>query len=281
MAFRDLLLHIGTYPNPTSAAAIDQAVGLAKGIGGTLSALALTVAIPLRSNFAADALIGLSDMARDEEAKSREARSLDLEHFSTRAAGAGVCGEIITLQVDVFDIAAHAATAARTHDLSILPLGALPEEQDEVAQALIFDSGRPVLLFRAERGEPAAAPPHRVVVAWDGSRCSARAMGDALPILKLAKEVQLLTVKSPSHATGAPVLQAVRHLAAHGVKASVQEVEALGRSVGQVLEAELWERPAQLLVMGAYGHSRLRELVLGGASEHMIRLAPIPIFLSH
>ena len=282
MAFRDLLLHVSTYPEATSPQAIDHAVRWAVGLGGTLSVLALTVAIPVRSNRAADALIGLTEMAREEEAKSRDACDGDLSYFVVQAKSAGVHGEVLTAQAHLFEVAEHLVTAARTRDLCILPLGAPHDEEDDVARSVIFTSGRPVLLFR---GEPATLPgegPQRVVVAWDGSRCAARAMADAMPMLVQARDVQLLAVGPESaKPTTAPLLDALRHLKAHGVRASVHEVAADGRPVGVALEAELLDRPADLLVMGAYGHSRLRELVLGGATEHMIRVAPTPIFLSH
>lgn len=282
MAFRDLLLHVSTYPEATPSQAIDRAVHWAMGLGGTLSVLALTVDIPVRSNRAADALIGLTEMAREEEAKSRDARDFDLSYFVVQATTAGVLGEVLTARARLFEVAEHLVTAARTRDLCILPLGAPYEEEDDVARSVIFNSGRPVLLFRGEPSKLAGEGPQRIVVAWDGSRCAARAMADAMPMLVQARDVQLLAVGPESvKSTTAPLLDALRHLKAHGVRATVHEIAAGGRSVGAALETELRDRPADLLVMGAYGHSRLRELVLGGATEHMIRVAPTPIFLSH
>lgn len=282
MAFRDILLNISTYPEPTPPAAIDHAVQVAASMGGSLSALAITVSIPVAHNRAADALVGLSAIARDEEAKSRRASSADLAHFTAQATAAGVLGDTLSAECHLYEVAKALATAARTRDLCIVPLGAPLEGRTEIAEGVIFGSGRPVLLFGPQSFERPRSIQGRVVVAWDGSRSAARAMADAMPILTRAKDVQVLVVEPEARNTlKAPAFEALRHLKAHQVNASLHEISGHGRSVGDAIETALSERSADLLVMGAYGHSRLRELVLGGATEHMIRTAPVPIFLSH
>jgi nucleotide-binding universal stress UspA family protein len=282
MPLNDILLHIDSYPEAAPAAAIEQAVGFAAAVGGTISALAVSVDIPLHSNRVADYLIHLSDMVADEEAKSLQACRASLEQFKSQAQAAGVLGQALLEKSDLYLLSDHVAQRARTRDLCIVPLAGPYDGQMEVVEAVLFNSGRPVLVFRAGEASLSPLAPATVVVAWDGSRCAARAMADALPILKLARQVRILTVldEKPSAAAGVGA-DALRHLAAHGIAAQLDEVAAAGRRIGEVLDAYLGQLQPDLLVMGGYGHTRLREIVLGGATEHALYHLKSPLFMSH
>ena len=124
--------------------------------------------------------------------------------------------------------------------------------------------------------------PSSVMLAWDGSRAAARAMGDALPLMVNAREVRILTVtnEKPDASSGLGK-DAARHLKAHGVNVVIDEINAAGRHIGQVLQDHAIKCQSDLLVMGAYGRSRMREFILGGATEHMLREPNVPLFLSH
>lgn len=282
MALNDILLHIDSYPEATPKAAIDQAVGFAASLGGTLSALAVTVSIPVESNRLADYLIHLSDMAREQEASSLAACHDSLAYFKTQAGSAGVLGQALLETADLYQLSDHVALRARTRDLCIVPLAGPYDGQVEVVEAAIFGSGRPVVVFRAGEASLSPLPPAKVVVAWDGSRCAARALADALPILEQTPNVRILTILNEKPAAVAGLgADVVRHLAAHGVSASVDEVDAAGRPIGQVLDVYLAEQQPDLMVMGAYGHSRMREFILGGATEHMLHALRAPLFLAH
>jgi len=282
MALNDILLHIDSFPEPTPNDAIDQAVAFAAAIGGTLSALAAQVQIPLRSNRVADYLIHLSDIVHEQEANSTAAAHASLEHFKSRAEAAGVLGEALLQKGDIYLQADRVARRARTRDLCIVPLAGPFEAQMVVVEAALFSSGRPVLVFRAGEASLPAHAPTSVVLAWDGGACAARAMADALPILKLAEQVRILTIlnEKPSAVAGLGA-DALRHLKAHDVAAEIDEVVAAGRPIGAVLDAYLADRRPELLVMGGYGHSRLRETLLGGATEHALNNLKSPVFLSH
>jgi nucleotide-binding universal stress UspA family protein len=282
MAFRDLLLHIDTYPTPTPEAAIEEAVLLAASLGGMVTGLAFEIEIALHSNRLADYLIGLSAMAAAEEARGRQACQDVLVHFIARAKDAGVYKDAISAKASHYDVARDVAKVARTYDLCLLPLVDGPDGQLEIAQSVVFESGRPVLTFRQDTAAALTRGPKEVVVAWDGSRNAARAMSDALPILVRAKHVRILTVLNEKSGvlstTGA---QARRHLAAHGVNATLDEVDASGETIGTAFDRYLERTAPDLLVMGAYGHSRAQEFLIGGATQHMLARPPCPVLLSH
>jgi len=282
MAFEDILLHIDSYPEPTSPAAVEQVVRLVKGLGGRLSALAVQVRFPLESNAVLDAVIGLGGMIKEEEARSRTACLQSLEHFTATAKAAGVYRDTHLEVADLYDFSGHVALRARTHDICIVPLAADHEGQQEVAQAAIFGSGRPVLVFQSDSGPFAAGNFRKVVVAWDGGLSAARAMAEALPILTRATEVRLLQILNEKPDGKVPrAAEAARHLSAHGVAALVDEIDAAGRTIGVVLDDYLAIQAPDLLVMGAYGRSRVREMILGGATRHMLTRPGLPVFMVH
>jgi nucleotide-binding universal stress UspA family protein len=175
---------------------------------------------------------------------------------------------------------------ARLRDLTILPMpeGTYVTQLDAqwYAETLIFDSGHPVIVLAQDRQgfEPVAFD--NVMVAWDKGRAASRAIADAMPILQAAKRVHLLTVlgEKPivSKRSGAELAE---HLAAHGADISLKELYAAGRAIGKVLEDEVRANHLDLLVMGAYGRSRLREFILGGATKSVLTHPPTALFLSH
>ncbi len=156
------------------------------------------------------------------------------------------------------------------------------DSQRSVAEEVIFGSGRPTLIYHPDR---APLPKDRlkcVAIAWDGGRCAARAVSDAIPVLKTSESVRVLTVVGEkASATSGLASELVRHLLTHGINAQIDEIEGRRRSIGASLDAYIGEAAPQLLIMGAYGSSRLKEFVLGGATEHVLNRLAIPALLSH
>lgn len=282
MTLQDILLHIDSYPEPTSDAAIDAAVDIAARLGAQITALALRASIPVQSNIIAERLIGLTGLAREEEARSLAACNHGLDHFKRRAEDAGVFRGALLETAMLPDFAMHVARRARARDLCIVPMGEAMDGQEGVAETVIFNSGRPVLVMRKEAKTTAKLTGGVAVVAWDASVPAARAMADALPILRGMRRVRVLTIlNEKASATAGLALDAARHLQAHGIETEVDEVDAKGEFISRVLDSYLSRTEADLMVMGAYGHSRLREMILGGATEHMLRRAQIPVLMSH
>ena len=172
-----------------------------------------------------------------------------------------------------------AARIGRLHDLIVL---ARAERQtgapaSVTLESVLLHSGRPVLVAPAE---PVASIGRKVVVAWNGKAQSARALGASLPFLAKAGSVTVLTAVE-AHTAGRPA-EVVRYLSWHSIRAEALEVPSAGPGkVGQILLEKVGEIGADLLVMGAYGHSRLREMILGGATREVLGHAALPVLMAH
>ncbi len=281
MRLQDVLLYIDSYPEPTPTSAIGQAVNFCGALDSKLSALALDVDIRAPGNWLAERVLGVSKLVAAEEAKSREAGRSALAFFKQEAERVGVFGQCLTGVAQHHCAAEHVVRAARTRDLCIVPLLDQLDDQRAVVEELIFWSGRPTLVFRPGSADLPSRP-EVVAVAWDGSRGAARAVADALPLLERAREVRVFTAinEKPAAISGVSS-DLLRHLKSHGVDAVADEVEIGRQKIGEALDGYVKDRGACMLVMGAYGHSKAREFVLGGATEHVLNHMKMPLFLSH
>jgi len=220
----------------------------------------------------------------DEQSKQLKVmREKAKQQFEDIAKRAGVRGEIRVVEGEVFDVL---RMNSRYSDL--LVLGQYDPDDDgneglsELPDRLVLSTGRPVLMI-----------PHlgrfdnlnqRVMVAWDGSRLACRALNDSLPILEHAKKVDVLSVNPHEAANGhnqEPGADICLHLARHGVNAEAHHIVADDVDAGNMLLSRLSDEGATMLVMGAYGHRRLRELVLGGVTRYILRHMTVPVFMSH
>ena len=282
MGYQDLLLAVVSYPDVTPPKALAQAATLARRLGGAVTVLALEADIPEMRNRLANALIGLDDIARDVEARSHVQARESAQAFIEAAAREGLSANAVVERAPLYAESELICGHARTRDLCLMSIGPAVLADVAIAEAVLFGSGRPVVVF-PEAGESTAGPTFgTVAVAWDGSRTAARAVADALPALKEAREVRILTVteEKPSAKAGAAGAL-VRHLRLHGVEPQVDEVSAAGEPIGRVLRDYVAARSVDLLVMGGFGHSRAREFVLGGATASVLEQPPCAILMSH
>lgn len=279
---RDCLLHIDTYSAPTEAAAIEQAVGFAGLIGARITGLAAHINISVPRNWLAEQLLDVSRLAQTEEEKSLRNAQLSLDILAKSASRSGVIQDGRICRSSLTGVGLSMAQSARTRDLSLICISSPADNARSVAEEVIFASGRPVLVFHPSR---APLPQHSlgcVVIAWDASRWAARAVNDALPVLRRAREVRILTVVGEkTSATAGLGADLVRHLQVHDIQAVVDEAPAQGRTVGASFDAYCEQRKPDLMVMGAYGSSRLKEFFLGGATEHILNEGRIAALLSH
>lgn len=280
MSYKDLLLSLANYPDSTPAAAVDLAVDFAAAVGARLSAIACEIKIAVPGSFIAPAFLNVPALAETEARRSREQAEAALAAFQKAADNKGVFEERILGHCHAAELSGLLVEYARLRDLTIVPAEANELADQPDAEALIFESGRPVLIVpRAPRKSFAL---NTATVAWDFSRPAARAVGDALPLLTRAKRVHIVTVSNEKRIdTRRSGPELAKHLARHGVEVVLEAVDAAGRPIGEVLEAATRAHDSDLLVMGAYGHSRLREFVLGGATRSMVNRPPLPVLLSH
>lgn len=250
-----------------------------------LGAAALLGARLTAAVFDADAWTGGPVEARrtprsEGEACSRAATET-AEGLLRAADDQGVEARTITERSFAYGLPEVVADHARLHDLVVAGVdraGLLSERA--MAEHLIFESGRPVVVVPATFQGPVRC--ERIMVAWDNSRVAARALGDAMPLLQRAQEVSLVTAggERPIDAS-LDEGEIVAELTRRGVAARYERVSSAGARVGEALGRHALEQGADLLVMGAFAHSRLRRFVLGGATLSVLDEPRLPVLLSH
>jgi nucleotide-binding universal stress UspA family protein len=282
MAFKDLLLTLTTYSEPTSLSAVDTSVAFAASLGAKISAIAFEIKFQMPWSPFYKAFPEIPALAGGEEKKSRaEAESL-LAAFKESATKVGVFQEIITEACQISEVPESLSGHARLRDLTIVPVPEGDQLQHWYAESVIFGSGRPVLVVSHTKERSSAFELGRVVVAWDFSQPASRAVADAVPLLEKSRRVEVVTITNEKViASKRSAAELAKNLAHHGVDVSVETVDAAGHRIGDVLKSYVDVHKTDLLVMGAYGHSRVREFVLGGATRSMLSRPPIPILFSH
>jgi len=261
-------------------ARVGFAVALAKEHGAHLVGIAFapTALLPL---YGAD--VGFADMTEVlESVKTQSANALDA--FKTRAKAEGVSAEARLMQGMSEEFPHDFAHAARHVDLAIL---GQPRDGDPLigqyalVERCLFASGRPVIIVPAAPEKLALKG--TIVAAWDGSAEAARAINDALMFLKPAARVVLLvgvTAEDGEERTP-PTDDMIAHLKRHGVKAEAMRVKVSEGDVGRLLLTTAKDLGADLMVMGAFHHSRWREFILGGVTLTVLEEAMIPLFMAH
>lgn len=170
---------------------------------------------------------------------------------------------------------------ARLHDLVVCGSSKQGLLNDRlVCEGLLFDAGRPLLLI--PQGHESGFSARHIAVAWDNSRCAARALGDSLALLPGVEEVTFVVIdEEKTIDSGIAPEEFCAFVARHKIKASVEYRSKDGRSIGDALQEEALELNADVLVMGAHGHSRLREFILGGATHDVLNQLRLPVMMAH
>ncbi len=223
----------------------------------------------------------------DNTAAAEAVRSVSNAHGLLKASDAaatrfGVRNEQRLSRFAAADIAINIAVCARLKDISIVPIKPHDDQSEKIVERLIFESGRPILMCPEEFAGELAVAFDQVVIAWDHTAPAARAVADALPMLQAAASVRIITAtddNTPAELESGAAL--VSHLAEHGIKATFETVKIDGSAVGKVFEAYVRANAVDLLIMGAYRHSRLNELVWGGATKTVIGRPPCWVIMSH
>ena len=286
MKLKDIVLHMDA--SAASQSRLELACLIARRFDAHLTGLLVTPAIvPLGSAMAdygvmlgADVFANIRDEQRvfieeagaSAERRFREQGKRDGVKFEFRSA-VGTVPQQISLRTRYADIGIIGQPDPKGRPLA---------EQLSAAGEILLTAGRPFLVVPYAGRFPTIG--ERVLVAWDGSREAARAVNDALPLLVEAKSVTVLSIDPPSASTAeefVPGADLAIHLARHGVKAEATSIIADDMSIGDVLLSRAADWAIDLIVMGAYGHSRFRELLLGGATRSLLKTMTIPVLMSH
>jgi nucleotide-binding universal stress UspA family protein len=279
MPIKDILLPLVGEPSAAAIAAIDKCVAVAGDIGARVTAMAVEEDILVRPK------VTISDDL-DNTAAVEAVRSVSDAHgllkaFDAAATRFAVRNEQKLSRLAAADIATNVAVWARLKDLSIVPVKPNDDRSEKLVEHLIFESGRPILMCPEEFAGELAVVFDKVVIAWDHTAPAARAVADALPMLQAAANVRIITATdktTPAEQESGTAL--VSHLAEHGIKATFETVKIEGSSVGKVFEAYVKANAIDLLIMGAYRHSRLNEMVWGGATKTVIGRPPCWVMMS-
>ena len=284
MGFKDILVTIAGATG--GEAGVNFAVELARGHGAHLVGLAIVNPLDLGLYVAPGSGFMGVDVIQEIEEKHREtaqAASAKIEAtFRAACSRAGISHEWRLAEGDPAEVGvlhAHYADLAITGqiDPALPPPGGWARLPEQLALA----SGRPALIVPYVGRFDAAG--RRVLVAWSRTRESARALNDALPILERASHVTVLSInpRRGEEANDLPGADIALHLARHGVKAEAASTVAEDIDVGNTLLSRAADLGADLIVMGCYGHSRMRELILGGATREILQHMTVPVLMSH
>jgi nucleotide-binding universal stress UspA family protein len=268
-------LSIGEKPGP----ACDYAVSLAAAFNAHLAGIA----------FLYDPIVPVSgagyipaDVIEMQERDNEQATRAALDQFNAACARAGVSAEPLTLSAGYGGVGEQFGRIARRFDLAIVgqPEPETSGVEEIIAESALFESGRPVIVVPYIQKAPAKLD--NVMLCWDGSRAAARAVADAMPLLAKAGRVEVMIVTNErgkqDEIDGADI---GAHLARHGLKVEVRRTTLGDIDVADVLLSHAADAGSDFIVMGGYGHSRLREFVLGGVTRSIFRSMTAPVLMSH
>lgn len=275
----DILVPIHTYPNGTPVEFTGHVAAIARHLDADVHALVLDADFPQAASALGNMIIDVPALIGGTKQKCREhgaavARALEAEMGSAR-------NRLRTTHVEGFTgaLAGAVSNLARYHDLVLMSIGADDVTPQATAEAVIFGSGRPTLLV--PEGPPTATFEH-VLIAWDGSRVAARAVSDARDFLERAQTVTIaLVIDEKALPDDNPGKRLAEYLGRRGIEATVAQVQGRGRPVGETLQAHATEIGADLIIMGGFAHSRMRDFVLGGATAGILKDLRLPVLISH
>lgn len=277
MTYKDILVHVDTL-EPCKAR-LAAAINLAKAFDARLTGLFVR-ATPYIPQYA-EAQISpeiLEAQARDLKRIAAEAAKT----FKAATDSSGVKTEWRSIEGDSLDVI---SLQARYFDLVVVGQGnpkdiLLPGDRN-MPDDVIMTCGRPTLVVPYVGKYPVIG--RNVMIAWDASATATRAVHDAMPFLKAAKAVTVMVVNPMTTTRGIgdlPGADVAAHLARHGVKAEADHVQC-DLEPGDMLLSRAADKGADLIVMGAYGHARWREIVLGGVTDHILNHMTVPVLMSH
>ena len=260
---------------------LDRAASLVRSFDAYLQAVYVIPAIEIYASYGPEPVIfeGNRDLFRDAESSVCGA-------FEATLKAQGIRGDMRVIDATCPAIAGDVIDCARRSDIAIVNQ---PFEETSLSvvgrdfvERVMLSSGRPTLVVpRSGRTNLAA---DLAIIGWSGKRESARAVFDGLPLLKMAKKVKIVWIDPEMeypHPGSLPGAELAATLSRHGVDAVVEPISTGGHDTGEALLTAIADSGAELLVMGAYGHSRLSEMILGGVTKSVLKGMKCPVLFSH
>ena len=273
---KDILVNLDT--NPTGDPALDYAMSVAGFFDARLTGVAFSIEPVNPGAIFNGAGASIIATYRNEQ---RAAAHATRDRFKRLAEQANLRSEGHILELGSAGVATTFGQLARNFDLSIIgqprPNGDSPE--GAIIEGALFNSGRPVLVVPYI--QRTGIKLDRVMVCWDGSRNAARAVADALPLLRQAGAVEVVTIDAIERRNEIAGAAIAEHLVRHGLKIELKTITDRANDVATTMLNHVADSCADLVVMGGYGHTRLRELVLGGATRGMLRSMTVPTLMAH
>lgn len=281
MTYKNILIYLDD--SAACEKRVQTAIELARAHDAHLSGLALDAGVTLATYMEVHVPDDILQQMRQRE---RERAEKTAQAFREKAERAGINSDCHIVKTTDVDAAKTISEMARYADLIIL--GQVDDRDKEtlggsrLPEDVILAAGRPVLMVPYIGAGKSLGK--NILIAWNPGRESARAVSDALPMLKHAESVTVLSV-NPRVGRGAhgerPGADIGLHLARHGVKVTIDKVTTDQVSVADAILAYVSDNGVDLIVMGAYGRSRLREVVLGGVTHELLKHMPVPLLMSH
>jgi len=274
---KDILVNL-SLGRPRDPAA-EFAVSAATILGAHLTSLAFTFEAFFLAFELGPVPANLIEMQRDENERLSAAA---IDRFNEFARRNGISHESRNIDASPAAAPDTFARIARRFDLAIVsqPRPDSSGSDQMFVEAALFSSGRPVLIVPYIH--KAGLKLDRVMVCWDGSRAAARATADALPLLAQAGTTEVVTVTEGSaDQNEIPAIDFARHLARHGIDVELKRLVRGDIEIADVILSNAADTSADLIVMGGYGHSRMREFVLGGVTRSLLKSMTAPTLMAH
>ena len=273
---QDIVVNLGLGAN-------DPAGDYAVSMGEIFGAHVLGVAVSYEPVIPGTVMGGIPpEIIESQRTESNKKARAAIARFEQAAKRAGISMETRTISTSISGAADQIGHIGRRFDLIVVGQpgrkDSLPDEV--IDEGVLFESGRPVIFvpFIQKGGMKL----DRIMVCWDGSRAAARAIADAIPLLKKAKQVEVVIISDkPNKKDEVPGADLGQHLARHGLKVDVKRITSPDIDVPSTILSYAADSSADMIVMGGYGHSRLREFVLGGATRGLLESMTVPVLMSH
>ena len=275
---KDLVVNLtGGHPQDFAA---DYAISLATAFSAHVAGVGFIYEPVIPGTVLGGVPTDLIEVQREQNSKAAKAA---ISRFDTAAKAAGVSAETRMLDASIAGAADLFGRIARRFDIAVV--GQAQREQGASEELLIegalFGSGRPVVVVPYVHKERIKLD--RILMCWDGSRPAARAIADALPFLKRAKAIEIVVVSGERDKSGEITgTNMRRHLARHGVNVEIKHITAGGGvDVPNAILSHAADSGTEFMVLGGYGHSRLREFILGGVTRSILCSMTVPVLMSH